>query len=986
MRKITYIVVIIMVMLLVSCKNTPSNCNVKKCNHEWSEWQSVGNASCDTEGLQERTCFKCKVVQQEKVEAGNHTLSTLYGKTSDGHFTFCTKCDYKTELVSHENGNQTDDGKVTCTKCNYLIKEGTNAFYQNLQNSLQNSFEVELNNVVIKIQEEFTGETITYELKFNNVLMNVDYDENNHLEAYIDGNFYVNLYSNETLTASNNITGKIFIKNNILYVDGIIDTPNLVEDYIGGEYFLKIDLEQIEEENIDIVLDNNELSLLLNNYVAKFNQLFDNYLKFFGTSNNELFKNCLNKIFDVVNTDGVAKFTLNLDYLYELNNDFATKNLSELLDKYVKDGFLEDIINNIDLFLNTKFSRLIEIAKYAYGVDIVETLTIVENLIKELGLDETHNVSFSVQAILTEELMNKSFYEIINEDQEVTYNEVKNKFIDMLSQFGACNVYEFIFGYTSIRNEINDILDEVKEVLKVSFTTDSLGNVTDIYVAIDESSTNINGTIHLTTAKTEFNFDENIELIEGKCDEISFGEMATVEEDESFDVIKDELGNISGFVAKFSVTYDDEVTSNKYLYEYTYTCNNINDLSVVANVGCNSWSYLILLGDFDVETKRQLTNAEGIIETSITTDVTTQFEFNYNFETKQVQLASYDEHVHAFELVETIDPIVDTCLETIVHIYRCQNCNLEVEKYEIIEHIPSDKYEFIFDNGIDCSNGVTVIMYCATCNVELSNEYYLYHKLVVVDEFYYAMEDCKYVNIHGVEKLSCGCKNRKEVSFIGLYNSKSAVDDNGVLYNSHYCNGCDFELREYSTYVEYPDNCETTITIEYQFYKGDKYLDNIVSTSTTYSHELVKEGRLKINALTCEDGLDVYNVCENCGYEEYIEEFFGHEAYDYDCDLSEFGCICSNSYYTVRRCPCGEVNLGIKSVTCENAKFIKSINDVKNDIEDKIYQCNSDNCHFYWSIRQEYNEVSSGIYFSDYYFVLGCNVDGEGGTKVIKYE
>ena len=43
-----------------------------KCEHEWSEWQIVTAATCESEGVESRKCSKCDNTEIKKIDALGH--------------------------------------------------------------------------------------------------------------------------------------------------------------------------------------------------------------------------------------------------------------------------------------------------------------------------------------------------------------------------------------------------------------------------------------------------------------------------------------------------------------------------------------------------------------------------------------------------------------------------------------------------------------------------------------------------------------------------------------------------------------------------------------------------------------------------------------------------------------------------------------------------------------------------------------------------
>ena len=71
-----------------------------KCEHEWSEWQIVTAATCESEGVESRKCSKCDNTEIKKIDALGHeevvdeeiaATCTTTGKTEGKHCSRCRK-------------------------------------------------------------------------------------------------------------------------------------------------------------------------------------------------------------------------------------------------------------------------------------------------------------------------------------------------------------------------------------------------------------------------------------------------------------------------------------------------------------------------------------------------------------------------------------------------------------------------------------------------------------------------------------------------------------------------------------------------------------------------------------------------------------------------------------------------------------------------------------------------------------------------------
>ena len=100
--------------------------------HNLSPWETIFNATCETNGLKGRNCYECEYYEHEDIITSGHDL-TYYEKLdstcySDGHEAYeqCSKCSYTTyqKIVAkqHYNENASCKEYVVCDYCNdYFI-------------------------------------------------------------------------------------------------------------------------------------------------------------------------------------------------------------------------------------------------------------------------------------------------------------------------------------------------------------------------------------------------------------------------------------------------------------------------------------------------------------------------------------------------------------------------------------------------------------------------------------------------------------------------------------------------------------------------------------------------------------------------------------------------------------------------------------------------------------------------------------------------
>ena len=116
---------------------------LKECQHVFSEWETLVEATCEQDGSKVRYCSICKIDEVESVPALKHDIISHEGQdatcTEPGYKAYetCSRCNYTTyeelpalkhDIISHEGQDATctEPGYKayeTCSRCNYTTYE-----------------------------------------------------------------------------------------------------------------------------------------------------------------------------------------------------------------------------------------------------------------------------------------------------------------------------------------------------------------------------------------------------------------------------------------------------------------------------------------------------------------------------------------------------------------------------------------------------------------------------------------------------------------------------------------------------------------------------------------------------------------------------------------------------------------------------------------------------------------------------------------------
>ncbi|MCR4622035.1 MAG: hypothetical protein K5663_08130 [Clostridiales bacterium] len=117
------LLLVLLAGLCVFAAQAATSCNGK---HEWSEWQTTKEATCEKEGLKIRYCLRCRQQDPKTIPAKGHNWGKrIWVKQPDcthqgTFYRTCTRCGKKTETyrekaLGHDWGKQVVTKKADCT-------------------------------------------------------------------------------------------------------------------------------------------------------------------------------------------------------------------------------------------------------------------------------------------------------------------------------------------------------------------------------------------------------------------------------------------------------------------------------------------------------------------------------------------------------------------------------------------------------------------------------------------------------------------------------------------------------------------------------------------------------------------------------------------------------------------------------------------------------------------------------------------------------
>lgn len=982
MKKSLIVLSLLLMFLMSSCK----------CKHDWGEWQAESEKSCETDYVEKRICTKCNEVETKVVREKGHNYNDVYFKRNNGHYQKCQDCGKISEIEPHIQSDPSSTGSIICTKCNYLIEVGDLGFYQNIVYSLDDPFTLEIENLTIKAESELDGE---FEIRLDNIKSYFEIVDEEFI-GYLTGDIKISEMKNQIVVRTIDVNGDVVINEDNLYIIGNVKTPNSIEEYVGGKYYMNAKIQE---------LIYNETNMYPEDIMSIYQTLLEGQ-KFIDYISEESLKKVFDAFFVITNNKDSYELEFTYEYIKEFINNAFEKNIKNLINHYFGKYTFGDLLIDVELLLDTKIGLLISKLESIFNITVEELFIELDNIAKEITgqedatFEDLISINIDLEELLTsEEFKSRTIIQLIAEEENETEEKMMEEIISGLEELGNLYLYQLL-GYNDpdkelLLSEINKVIELIENGFSFKIITNIEGIVERVDFNIDiniedrHQNVDLSGEIVFNSNVEEFDYNKIITEVDNFFNNINYGEFFIEDEDQEISFEKDEKGNVT------TVIISDKTYANTYSSDYILLSTDVRkytyyfDLSLiedgkVAYLNCDNWVYVTFPGEFKVERARTTVtyhyDENGNLLNTTETEPTITFDSKFNFRFAYNMVSNeliYDNdivgHMHEFELKEVIEPDTNNCDDIRTYVYECKNCHEQVKEYELIGHSSTYRNESEFLNGKNCSDGVIVKSYCKNCNelIEESNHYY--HKKYLVDYYTYSVEDCKYdEKEHGVQIWECACGEYKELNCINMSFSEYRIDENNQPYNAYYCHGCDFVVRIYSVMETNEANCSTTYYNTYKLYNKDTFLVEFKKTNIVYEHDLVHYSRLKEGSVSCTDGVENYWECRNCGYIDMGVITYSHSYQTRRFSLAEYGCKCENGYYERFACACGEIDYGIEDVHVDSRECVGSQYNVETSTRRTKYICTD--CNF------RYVMIEVGY---DRYYEVNCDENFENG-EIIK--
>ncbi len=551
MKKISlFFMSLILFFTLTACGNS--------CKHEWTEWETTKNPTCNAYGERVHHCTVCLDEKTEKIEKLSHSFGEAYAKNENGHYHFCEICGYEEAIEAHTPGKENELGNVHCSTCEYLLVENKNSFYDTLL-KVEKSYILKLEDFVIT--NEF------YEIVDQEMEVNVANGRLNGYAIFMEKENGYNILVQGDLTYD--------YENSVAKLDALFDGDNL--------YFkCSLDSDEMEEEIYSAKITYEQcVDLIVDNYGGDAEDIIMNFevmpniiAKLLNVADNELIQIIVDFLFTKEETADGYTLEFNLEKLVDLINFGTSKPITNMFDKIFGDGKYEISKKNFIKLFDSKLSTLFKMLEVKYDINVKQVLL---DACKAMGEDPSEiEVFFN-----DDEMMNKTLIEIISESDDMTREEILQELDEMFNELESFVMYDQFEA-----NEIIDAINLINDSMSLVVTTDKKGYITRLDANVDIDfieDVTVSGKVSITeyTNEAEFNkiADEIIKLFEETIPTFS---------DEEFEMIKNGKITVSDTTIALQIKEKHTVVDvyygtyqELYYYEYTYLTFNIDEIGRV---------------------------------------------------------------------------------------------------------------------------------------------------------------------------------------------------------------------------------------------------------------------------------------------------------------------------------------------------------------------------------------------------------------------
>ena len=873
----------------------------------------------DTEHWYECVCGEKKDVTAHTFENDTVTKEATCAEKGESVATCACGATKTTELP--KTNNHSFEGGV-CTVCG----RGETGFYINLINSYKdvNGFTLKIENlsyVMNRLKND------SWEMNGNIKQLDVTelylYIENGELKGAAEGS--ISIFNGPYDNANAVYNFKAVISEGYVYVSvefGKENATNTLSLKYSIDSIIKMAVEEMLDMDMEMAEDMS--SFLVDTLVPA----IDTLIEANSADLDSILESIMN-IFFTVTEQANGSYLVSFDYdkLLLLNERIATCTVSELINLYFGEGSFDSVVDEVVEFLGLTASELIDFAK-EQGLDLDELIASINELCATMGAPEGFDIG---EIIYDDEIADVALGELMFETESF-----EEKVKEMAADLGESTLYELFDINEALKENVEEIVNMIKDSISLGFTTDTNGALTSVKIGVDsfyyeenknsmelsvDLSLEINGTIDVAWADIVEDLEDNV---------------VPPTEDMLDTSVDSDNNNYSGIMDYNGEEY------NYFAMEYYFTRNNYEKLlGILIGEDCGDWTsytaiYAVERYSFSIRMlyaqDNQGSSDEGylLIIDEVSGEI---FELE---ETDTGYKVVYEDGTSVEigeELLENGEALYEAVFgepnwteyirrnETVSYYY-----NATTKEYsDDSQHKFEETFEVL---GSVCGyDGCVITLTCTECGyVTEETNYHCVCEDVTIDLSEYSTcggtyeaNRCKYCeNIYDIYDIDIKC-NINEVAEEELFDD----DGNSIGYKiTSVCADCGLVFIE-SAWTEYESTCEY---YEYEcnyIYKGEECIYKYVYRDWEEAHEYEYTYEFE-NGTDCEGGLRIIYHCKVCDLKETWHTS-GHSTESVTINLSDYG-TCGGYAYVSRCKACGKIT-SIHDYESDCNEFVDSVSE-----------------------------------------------------------
>ena len=860
-----------------------------------------------TEWTKNDTAHWHECICGEKADYTKHaytgdTLTKAPTCAADGESTaYCVCGETKVTVIPATGEHNYQDG--FCTGCG---AEFVDTYYLNLVDSLKDidGFAIKLQNFSYEIKrpdDSLAGVLKLFgSIKQINVAELMLFFEDGKIGGAAYGSFEI--YNGPIAQAN-----AIYNFKAVIHEDNVYVTLEYGKDVANKTISTKITVDALLSAIFEEMGVESSYLDMMDFYKATLIPAIDTLVELHKEDVDKILENAFNMIFTFTRMeDGTYVATLDFDKLRALNDNLATKPVSEVLDLYFGEGTFDSLVDFALEILNLKAS---EVPGYLdrQGLDSAKLMADFNDLAQLIGAP----ADFDIEAILMhEDLADYTLGMLIFEVEDDEYLEYVDELVEFLRETSlyAMICGEIGLGGDELQEVIDTLLDMIADSVEISFTTDRSGMLTAIRLGAENCEIEQGDEMFIFSMDLEIVMNERINVT--WMDIITSIESGIVEPTEEMKDSPLYAYCNPGYSGDFTFR-GEEIFFTGGVYVTVYKTNYDEISYIMYQQDCQGWmSYEYCYADYRYTGYAISVTIDGVERSFVLDSMTgeaaelipTATGFTVLYEdgsSKDIVLDPADYSSAGLWYADIYFAVFgeEWGVYEFDGDYVDFYYNASLKEYST-ESQHSLKEEYVL-SGETCDDGCLVLVTCEHCDyLEQHERYYC---------------DFEYVTVELAELGTCGgyvsmsrCTRCGKVNYINdmyivcEFTSESDIlNDQGEVIGCAYtcatC-GCVFEAREWT---EVKSSCEYAECQSLYIYKNGEEIFSYTLKNTNIEHDY--EYTFDFSEGNCESGFyTIVTTCTKCGdqttrrYRGHCEEYKHHDLYN------EYG-LCGG-YYEERSC------------------------------------------------------------------------------------